>query len=126
MNKDCSENKHTPESPELFFEMVENARDGINITQGGVFRYVNKAFCDMVGYTRAELCGMSAADLLPQWSKERMMQQLSDCMNGIRKYSVDNTSLLHRSGTEIDIEFSVSPISYKGESASLITVRDIT
>ncbi len=126
MNKDCSENKHTPESPELFFEMVENARDGINITQGGVFRYVNKAFCDMVGYTRAELCGMSAADLLPQWSKERMMQQLSDCMNGIRKYSVDNTSLLHRSGTEIDVEFSVSPISYKGESASLITVRDIT
>jgi PAS domain S-box-containing protein len=51
MKQDCSENQHLPENLELFFEMVENARDGINITQNGDFRYVNKAFCEMVGYS---------------------------------------------------------------------------
>ena len=126
MEKNCSENKHLPDNLELFFEMVENARDGINITQNGVFRYVNKAFCDMLGYTREELCCITASDLLPKREKERMVTQHFDRMQGKGKYGLDQTTLLHKNGTEVTIEFSVSPILYKGEIASFISIRDIT
>jgi len=95
MEQDCSENKHLPENLELFFEMVENARDGINITQNGVFKYVNKAFCDMLGYTREELCCSTASDLLMASDKERMVNQHFMRMQGVGKYGIDYTTLVH-------------------------------
>lgn len=126
MANNCSENKHLPENLELFFDMVENARDGINITQNGVFRYVNKAFCDMIGYTREELCCMTASDLLPEREKERMVTQHFDRMQGRGRFGLDYTTLVHKSGTEVAIEFNASPITYGGQVASFISIRDIT
>ena len=126
MVNDCSKNKHLPENLELFFDMVENARDGINITQNGDFKYVNKAFCDMLGYTREELCCTVASDLLAPSDKERMMAQHFMRMHGIGKYGIDYTTLLHKNGSEVTIEFSVSPIMYQGENASFISIRDVT
>lgn len=126
MEQDCSENKHLPENLELFFDMVENARDGINITQNGDFKYVNKAFCDMIGYTREELCCTKASDLLPDWEKDRMLKQHFDLMQVKGKYGIDYTTLLHKNGSEITIEYSVSPITFQGENASFISIRDIT
>ena len=126
MEQDCSENKHLPENLELFFDMVENARDGINITQNGDFKYVNKAFCDMIGYTREELCCTKASDLLPDWEKDRMLKQHFDLMQVKGKYGIDYTTILHKNGSEITIEYSVSPITFQGENASFISIRDIT
>lgn len=126
MEKNCSENRQTPENLELFFDMVENARDGINITQNGVFKYVNKAFCDMLGYSREEMCCTVATDLLAPSDKERMMNQHFMRMQGIGKYGIDYTTLLHKNGSEVEIEFNVTPIMYQGENASFISIRDIT
>ncbi|MBW8333512.1 MAG: PAS domain S-box protein [Prolixibacteraceae bacterium] len=126
MEQDCSEKKHLPENFELFYDMVENARDGINITQNGVFKYVNKAFCDMLGYSREEMCCVNATDLLASSDKQRMMEQHLQRMQGIGKYGLDYTTLLHKNGSEVEIEFNVTPITYQGENASFISIRDIT
>lgn len=126
MEQDCSENKFVPENLGLFFDMVENARDGINITQNGIFRYVNKAFCDMIGYTREELCCMTASDLLPEHEKERMVKQHFDRMEGHGRFGLDYTTLVHKNGTEVAIEFNASPITHEGKMASFISIRDIT
>ena len=120
MEPDCSENKFIPENLELFFDMVENARDGINIVQNGIFRYVNKAFCDMIGYTREELCCIAASDIFPVREKERMVWQHFDQTQENGKYGLDHTTIIHKNGAEIDIEFNVSPITYKGRMASFI------
>ncbi len=126
MEQDCSDNKFIPQNLELFFDMVENARDGINITQNGDFKYVNKAFCDMTGYSREELCRMKGSDLLADSDKERMMKQHFRRMQSIGDDGIDYTTLVHKNGSEITIEFSVSPIKYQGEDASFISIRDIT
>ncbi len=126
MNKNCSENNYFPENLEFFFEMVENARDGINITQNGVFKYVNRAFCDMIGYTREELCCKTASDLLPEYDKKRMVKQHFGKIEEERNFGLDTTTLIHKNGTKIAIEFNTSPIMYEGQSASFISIRDIT
>lgn len=126
MVNDCTENKHFPENLDLFFDMVENARDGINITQNGDFKYVNKAFCDMLGYTREELCCTVASDLLAPSDNERKKALHFWKTQGVGEYGTDYATLLHKNGSEITIEFSVSPITYQGANASFITIRDIT
>lgn len=126
MVNDCTENKHFPENLDLFFDMVENARDGINITQNGDFKYVNKAFCDMLGYTREELCCTVASDLLAPSGNERKKVQHFWKTQGVGEYGTDYATLLHKNGSEITIEFSVSPITYQGANASFVSIRDIT
>lgn len=123
-NNTC--NHLSPANCELYVEMIENARDGINITQNGFFRYVNKAFCQMVGYTSDELYCMMASDLLAPYDKERMMAQHFARMNGTGNFDLDTTGLIHKNGNEIKIEYSVTPIQYNGEIASFISIRNIT
>jgi PAS domain S-box-containing protein len=106
--------------------MVENARDGINITQNGDFKYVNKAFCDMLGYTREELCCTVASDLLAPSDNERKKALHFWKTQGVGEYGTDYATLLHKNGSEITIEFSVSPITYQGANASFVSIRDIT
>jgi PAS domain S-box-containing protein len=106
--------------------MVENARDGINITQNDVFKYVNKAFCEMLGYTREELCCTPASELLAASDKDRMIAQHFMRMQGNGQYGIDYTTLVHKNGSEVDIEFNVTPITYQGENASFISIRDFT
>lgn len=111
---------------DLYRDMIENSRDGICITQNGLFTYVNKSFCEMLGYTAMELTGSQASDLLAEHDKERMVNQHYQRMAGDMIKTIDYTTLLHKDGKQVDIEFTASPIIYEGMNASFISARDIT
>lgn len=110
----------------LFFELVENSRDGINISQNGRFKYVNKAFCEMVGYSAEELYALNASELLAAWDRERIMKRHNERMQGKEFYGLETTCLIHKNGTEIPIEFNGTPIQVEGQNASFITIRNIS
>jgi PAS domain S-box-containing protein len=114
------------ESNDLYRDMIENSRDGICITQNGLFTYVNKSFCEMLGYTAGELSGTQASDLLAPQDKERMVDQHYQRMAGKLAKTIDYTTLIHKNGQQVDIEFTASPIVYEGQIASFISARDIT
>lgn len=80
----------------------------------------------MLGYTREELCCSTASDLLVASEKERMVNQHFMRMEGVGQYGIDDTTLVHKNGSEVSIEFNVTPITYEGENASFISIRDIT
>jgi PAS domain S-box-containing protein len=106
--------------------MIENSRDGICITQNGSFIYVNKSFCKLLGYATEDLTGSQASSLLVDWDKQRMVDQHYQRMAGNSLPGIDYTTLIHKNGTLVDIEFTASPIIYEGTTASFITARDIT
>ena len=118
--------KQLPENYDLFQSMVENALDGINIIQNGNFKFMNRAFCDMIGYTFEELYQMNASDLLAESDKERMMNQHYQRMAGKALPGIDYVTLIHKNGNMVDIEFTASSIIYQGENAFFISARDIT
>jgi PAS domain S-box-containing protein len=126
MEQESPDKNPLPDNFELFRSMIENARDAINITQYGNFKYVNKAFCEMIGYTAEELYQMTGSDILVDSEKERMATEHSKRMQGTGTFRVDYTTLIHKDGTEVDVEFTASPITYQGENASFISMRDIT
>jgi PAS domain S-box-containing protein len=115
-----------PDLGDLYRTMIEKSRDGINITQDGMFKYVNESFCNMVGYAPEELLTMNGADLLTERDRERMMSQHFRRMAGVTGPLLDTTTLVHKNGSEVVIEMSLTPIEYDGRNASLISIRDIT
>ncbi len=115
-----------PDLGELYREMIEQSRDGIAITQDGFFKYVNAAFCEMVGYSAGELLEMPGSELLAPSEKDRMMGQHFRRMEGLLAPSLDSTILLRKDLSEVNVELSATSIIYQGRSASFISTRDIT
>ncbi|MBK7030105.1 MAG: PAS domain S-box protein [Bacteroidales bacterium] len=115
-----------PEDFDLYRRMVENSRDGICITQNGMFRYANQAFCDMLGYTLEELTSVTGPDLLAEKDKERIVAQHYKRMEGEQGKSIDYITMIRKDGTLIDIEMSANAIQLEGSWASFISARDIT
>lgn len=111
---------------DLYRDMIENSRDGICITQNDLITYVNKSFCEMLGYCSEELTGSMASDLLVEQDKARMVDQHYQRMEGKLAKTIDYTTLIHKNGKHVDIEFTASPIVYEGMTASFISARDIT
>lgn len=111
---------------DLYRRMVENSRDGICITQNGMFRYANQAFCDMLGYTLEELTTVKGPDLLAEKDKDRIIAQHYKRMAGEHGKSIDYITMIRKDGTLIDIEMSANAIQLEGSWASFISARDIT
>jgi len=114
------------ENQELYRTMIENSRDGIIITQNGKFKFLNKAFVEMLGYTEEELCGVTASDILAGPDKERIVTQHYQRMAGLQSKDIDYTTLRHKYGNLVDIEYTASAIILNGAIASLISTRNIT
>ena len=126
MQAENPDQKYLPENNELYRNMIENSRDGICITQNGLFRFMNKAFGDLIGYQPELLVGTLASDILHEKDKDRMVAQHYQRMAGLRTKDIDYTSLKHKNGCYIDIEYTATAIDYMGTIASFITARDIT
>lgn len=130
MNHDSAAN--TPPNPlqpgnsDLYRRMIEESRDGICITQNSMFRYANKAFCDMMGYSLEELTQLTGPDLLADWDKERIVAQHYKRMEGEQGKSIDSITMIRKDGSYIDIEMSANAIEWEGAWASFISARDIT
>jgi PAS domain S-box-containing protein len=125
-NSEAGFSSQPPCDDNLFKRMVEDSRDGICITQNGMFKYVNKAFCSMVGYTATEITALDGAYLLAPWDKDRMMSQHYKRMTGAGLKEIDTTTLIRKDGSYVDIEISATHIEYEGSPASFISARDIT
>ena len=115
-----------PAECNLFRRMVEDSRDGISIAQDGKFKYVNKAFCTMLGYSSEELLDISGADLLAPHDKQRVMIRHYQRMDGEMGNFEDFITMIRKDGSYIDLEMSTNSIEYEGKMASYISVRDIT
>jgi len=106
--------------------IVENAHDGIEITQLDRFMYTNHRFAEMLGYTVAELQNV-------QFSKVFNQQALDDLniRNAQRQQSGNKSGnyvsqLLAKDGRIVDVDVHYEIINYKGEPATFAIIRDIS
>ncbi|MGD2247680.1 MAG: PAS domain S-box protein [Candidatus Methanofastidiosia archaeon] len=104
------------ESEEKFRTLVEQAAVGIAIIQDSVLTYVNSWFADMTGYGIHELVGNPVTTYIkcdqPSWLKGD---------NNLHEGTIQK-----KDGHTVYIEFNCGPTTFKGKSALLLIVRDIT
>ncbi|MBN1515784.1 PAS domain S-box protein [Candidatus Sumerlaeota bacterium] len=126
MIRDISERKMTEEHLRLIEFCVENS--SISIFQvdepDARIRMANKHACDTLGYTREELCNMSALEIdtnvtLEGWRKHR---------KNIRKSKSRTVETTHRrkDGTTFPVEVTISFFNFKGKEYAFSFVQDIT
>ncbi|GEM_PF-349934 len=114
------------ESEEKYRILVEQANDGIIIIQGGKIKYVNQRTCEMGGYSFEEIIDSDFSDFVYPDEAEKVSANYRDRIAGKNVPSTYETAAKHKSGRRVDVEFNASMITYKGEPAILIIIRDIT
>mgnify|MGYP005845740973 CR=1 FL=1 len=139
-NKDMSNSLAPIEAPEAPDEMTpsevrrlarafEYSAAGIALqTPDGVWQEVNKAFCDLVGYTREELRGKSFTEITHKEDIARSLEQLQRLnRREISSFRFDKR-YLHATGREVWVRLDVSMVLDEQDRPELIITQanDIT
>ena len=115
------------ESENRYRTLVETMKDGLDVfDENGYFTYVNKRFCEIIGYQRDELLWHHHSEFLDAENRERMQLQLQKRSEGIEEpYEIEWT---RKDGTKA-ITFMAPKLvgdPKKGYQGSFAVVTDIT
>ncbi|MBT9502326.1 MAG: EAL domain-containing protein [Burkholderiaceae bacterium] len=102
--------------------LFDQASDGIFVADlAGQYVDVNRAGCEMLGYTRGELIGKSIADLIPPGDLPRLTQSRQRLIEGVTE--VAEWTLRRKDGSRLPVEVSAT-ILRNGQWQAF--VRDIS
>lgn len=90
------------------------------------FRYVNEAFCNIVGYMRSELLDKSIADLIHADSLATTLDRYQCRERGEVLDRVYNIKMVRKDGTQIIVSYSVALSTYEGKVGIIGFLQDIT
>ena len=110
------------ESEAKFRELIEQASDGIFVTdKDGNFVLVNSRYCEMLGYSRAELLQLHSEATYPEGEREKRAQHRAEVRE--RKTSLYERTIRRKDGTSFPAEVSIKLL---GNDNVQGIVRDIT
>lgn len=112
--------------------ILDATGEGIFYTEGLIIRYVNRAFCDMIGYTPGELEGQSTAFLIQEGMTEDNATNWQTIQKALRDGAVirSERELLRKDGTTFQAALTLSLAGKPDDSQDSLTtvtlVRDIS
>jgi len=115
------------ESEEKYRVIVENSPNLVAINQG-IWKYVNKAMCERLGWTYEELTSPSFnhfEETVPQRFKAQVKENMTRRLRGEYVPPFERT-LKRRDGSEIPVIVQGEKIMYKGKPATELIIIDIT
>ncbi|NOZ74309.1 MAG: PAS domain S-box protein [FCB group bacterium] len=118
--------KALQESEEKYRLIVENAHDGIEITQNDRIIFTNPRFAEMLGYSVDELKNISFTQIFTAEAlEEANKRQLRRRTGKPEVYQYEST-MRKKDGTVINVDIKYDIIDYKGKPATFAIIRDIT
>lgn len=106
--------------------LIDKATDGILITQGGVFKFVNPAFCEMMQYSESELINKPFIDVVDKAHHNEMLENHKRRMTGESFPAIYRAKLYRKDGQSIMVELNSRTTDFEGSPASFVITRDIT
>lgn len=114
------------ESELKYRTLIDKATDGILITQSGVFKFVNPAFCEMMQYTENELINKPFIDVVDKEHHAEMLENHKRRMTGETFPAIYRAKLYRKDGSSIMVELNSRTTDFEGNPASFVITRDIT
>ncbi len=106
--------------------MIENIQDGIFIIQDAKIQFANEAFANIAGYAMEEVIGKSFMELVAPEDLEMVTDRYRRRQAGENVPREYEFRMLHRNGSRVIVNMNVGLINYRGKTASMGTVKDIT
>jgi diguanylate cyclase (GGDEF)-like protein/PAS domain S-box-containing protein len=107
--------------------LVDHSQVGVFINENGYYTYVNHAFASMLGYTEAELTGMSYRDLFPPEELAAADDRFRRRQRGEDVPNDYESLLLHKDRkARLNVTHSIGTIDQDGRRFMIGTVRDVT
>lgn len=132
VNQDITENEQAQEalreSEEKFKQIFESANVGKSVTLPTGEMNVNKAFCDLLGYTQEELKNKKWQDLTPAEDIATIQEFLDPLLKGDQNSARFNKRYIHKDGSYIWADVSCAIRRDKSGKAQhfITTIVDIT
>ncbi len=114
------------ESESRYSAVVNQAGEGIIIIQDNIAQFANKALGEMLGYTPDEIVGTPFISFVAPESKALLASRVKARLAGEDVPLVYEARLLRKDGTIFDAELSAGVIQYRGKSADVGLIRDVT
>jgi len=114
------------ESEEKYRLIVENAYDGIEITQHERIMFSNAQFAEMLGYTLDEIMNVNSHKIFTEQGIRELLERKKNREAGKPEPYQYETTFLKKDGTVIDVDVRYRIIDYNGESATFAIIRDVT
>jgi diguanylate cyclase (GGDEF)-like protein/PAS domain S-box-containing protein len=112
-------------SAELARALMKCAGTGIYIIRDGRFQYVNSLFQQLTGYTKKELIGMPALDLVHPDDKEVVHKKAIESLKAGRSFPYEYR-FIKKDGGIIWVLERLTSTTYKGKRSTVGSFMDIT
>lgn len=115
------------ESEVKYKTLVENSLDGIAIIKDVKMLFANNTLCNMLNYSAEELYRLPSIDVLYPPGEYEKARTIIEQRRKLEASTITEAFMfLTKDGVIKECEFTLSPIEFCGEDASLITSHDIT
>ncbi len=113
-------------SEEQYRLIVENANDGIEISQNNHIIFSNPRFAEMLGYTQNEILQIPFNHIFSESGIQDLYARLKERQIAGKVSSTYLTQFRKKDGTLIDVEVNYEIIDFNGEPATFAIIRDVT
>lgn len=114
------------QSEALYRNLVENSRDGVFLMQRGRVLFANEALGEILGYRSEEMIGASYFDWVAPEDLAAQAARKDARESGSRETQEYEIHLLRRDGSSRLCAVRAGAVNFRGEPASIGTLRDIT
>jgi two-component system cell cycle sensor histidine kinase/response regulator CckA len=126
--RDITERRHAEEERRRLAAAIEQAAEGIVITDaGGVVQYVNPAFEDKSGYSRAEAAGRDLRSFAAEAHLDRLYPRILETAGRVGIWQ-GRFNWPRRDGSSLATDAAVSPVRDAGGAIVnfVVLLRDVT
>ena len=114
------------ESEEHYRTLVEAATDGIFIIQDGLIRFANSSLERISGYGAEEIVGRPFLEFVAESDRDRVEEIYTKRLRGEEVPRHYELLTVNKSGKTVEVEVDVNPFLFKGQSAFMVFMRDIS
>ncbi len=111
---------------ESFKNMVDSLRDSVFILQHNVIQYVNKALCELSGYTKEELIGKGFERFIHPEERPKVLEYYKARITGKNVPEQYESIAQAKNGDKLHVEVTIIPVYYDGKAAFQVVMSDVT
>jgi PAS domain S-box-containing protein len=114
------------ESEEKFRSLVERSNDGIAIVVDGRIAYSNPRISEATGYAAQDLLDEPFGHFVDPEDLPKVSTYYEKRMRGEEVPTVYEIAARRKDGSKLYVELNVGTVSYRGQIAELVFIRDLT